>query len=436
MIQALRHVLRTVRRYPTIGISLLIILLLLGMSAHVVIRVPLSEAVTLWNDSPPETWSDNPRLAQPAWTNRFRRVDLPETTVVSMEEAERITESLSETMQRETILLTFDYTYIPFPSEITLFYTMDYNEKVPLVTLTWIKPDGTEIPLHRASAARHDSRFWISQALSMGEALAQDPQDEEALQGQYAIRVEIVTFEPDLAPTEARLVVYGRVYGLAGTDDQRRDLALALQWGTPVALVFGLLATLGSTLLGFTLAAVGAWLGGWVDGIVQRVTEVGMMIPFLPTIMMIAMYYSRNLWVLLGFVVLLNIFTAAVKSYRAMFLQVKNAPYIEAARAYGAGNSRIIFRYMIPQIAPVLLPQFILAVPRFVYLEASLGLLGIADPNLLTWGKVLSAGRDGLYAGHYYWVLEPACLLILTGIAFSLLGYALDRVFNPRLRDT
>jgi peptide/nickel transport system permease protein len=120
-----------------------------------------------------------------------------------------------------------------------------------------------------------------------------------------------------------------------------------------------------------------------------------------------------------------------------MFLQAKEAPYIEAAQAYGASNFRIIFRYLIPRIAPTLLPQFVLIVPTFVFLEATLAVLGLGDPVLPTWGKVLNDAfsQGALYQGHFYWFLEPAILLMVLGVGFSLMGYSLDRVFNPRLRS-
>jgi peptide/nickel transport system permease protein len=77
------------------------------------------------------------------------------------------------------------------------------------------------------------------------------------------------------------------------------------------------------------------------------------------------------------------------------------------------------------------------SVPAFVFLEASLAVIGLGDPVLPTWGKIIQdANSNGaLYKGYYYWVLEPAALLIVTGLAFAILGFALDRIFNPKLRD-
>jgi peptide/nickel transport system permease protein len=227
------------------------------------------------------------------------------------------------------------------------------------------------------------------------------------------------------------------VYGLAGTDHQRRDLMIALLWGTPLALAFGLLAALGTTFTTMVISALGAWFGGWVDGIIQRITEVNMVLPFLSILIMVGTFYSRSLWLMLGVTILLSIFGGTIKTYRAIFLQVKESPYIEAARAYGASNGRIIVQYLVPRIVPLLIPALVTLIPTYVFLEASLAVLGLGDPVMPTWGKIINdAQQNGaLYQGLYYWILEPAILLMITGLAFSMVGFAMDRIFNPRLRS-
>ena len=161
-----------------------------------------------------------------------------------------------------------------------------------------------------------------------------------------------------------------------------------------------------------------------------------MVLPFLPIMIMIGTFYSRSIWVILGATILLSIFGGGIKTYRSMFLQVKESPYIEAAQAYGAGSWRIIFHYLTPRMIPLLIPGLVSGIPAYVFLEAGLAFLGLGDPTLPTWGKVINdaQGNGALYVGLYYWVLEPAVLLMITGLAFAMLGYSLDRIFNPRLR--
>ncbi|MFC2078091.1 ABC transporter permease [Candidatus Bipolaricaulota bacterium] len=443
----LRRALTLARRYPTVTGSLFIILALVGISIYAVVSIPLSEAIASWSVAS-RGRSERPRFAQPTWTNLFRREKLPETIVISMDDVGTTTEPLSDTVWRETTVLAFDYKSSRFPSDLSFFFDIECAELEPRLTLTWVMPDGRETRLYRDNVRPGGRAFWISQDATLPRTLGErvvvglfaDPETRErergpeALQGRYALRVEALAFEEGFSMT-GRLIVYGGVYGIAGTDDERRDLAIGLLWGTPIALMFGLLATIGTTVLGFIIAAVGSWFGGWVGAAVQRITEVNLMLPFLPIVMMVGKFYSSSLWVMLAFIIGLNIFSAAIKTYRAMFLQVKNAPYIEAARAYGASNTRIIFRYLIPRIVPVLVPNFVLGIPQFVFIEASLAILGLGDPTLPTWGKIMADARVGaVYQGHLYWILQPSILLIITGLSFSMLGFALDRVFNPRLR--
>jgi peptide/nickel transport system permease protein len=184
------------------------------------------------------------------------------------------------------------------------------------------------------------------------------------------------------------------------------------------------------------IAAVAVWYGGWVDALIQRVTEVNLVLPFLPILIMIGTFYSRSILTILGASIVLSIFGGAIITYRAVFLQVKESPYIEAAQAYGAKDGRIVMTYLIPRIIPLLIPQMVTLIPSYVFLEASLSVLGLGDPVLPTWGKVITdaLSKGALYQGQYYWILEPAFLLMLTGLAFAMLGFVLDRIFNPRLR--
>ncbi|MEA3441236.1 MAG: ABC transporter permease, partial [Chloroflexota bacterium] len=195
-------------------------------------------------------------------------------------------------------------------------------------------------------------------------------------------------------------------------------------------------AAVGTTVTTMIIAAFGVWYGGWVDETIQRITEVNMILPVLPILIMIGTFYSKSIWVMLGIIILLSIFGAGIKTYRAVFLQVKESPYIEAAQAYGASNSRIIMRYLVPRIVPLLIPQLVVLVPAFVFLEASLAVLGLGDPTIPTWGKIINDARTNgaLYTGYYYWMLQPAILLMITGLAFAMVGFSLDRIFNPRLR--
>ncbi len=392
----------------------------------------------------------NPRNAQPVWFDWFTGDKLPRTIVVTTEDGgvKRI-EPLADGTQRLEIVLPFAYPYDRFPTEITLFSQATYEGTTRTrFSVSLRTPGGEMIPIVTNRAMRATDNYYISQDSQLMMRLGMSPEvglflnagasvpagQRRPVKGQYELVVETTIAEG--AEFDAKLVVYGQVHGLAGTDHRRRDLTVALLWGAPLALVFGLLAAVGSTLTTFALAGIGTWFGGKVDALFQRITEVNMILPMLPILIMVGQFYNRSLWLMLGIVIALNIFSGGMKTYRAMFLQAKESPYIEAARAYGAGNFRTIFRYLLPRIVPVLLPTFVMVVPTFVFLEASLAVIGLGDPLLPTWGKIINdaQSQSALYKGMYYWVIEPAVLLMLTGFAFAMVGFALDRVFNPRLR--
>jgi peptide/nickel transport system permease protein len=346
-------------------------------------------------------------------------------------------------MAEITFSFTFDYPYDGFPQDVVLFVEALYDEKKPLMTLTWLTPDGREFDLGSFSLDSADA-YHLAQDERLArklegqrpeQALFANPAETPmALQGTYELRASALVFEED-AGVDAELVLHGQVHGLAGTDHKRRDLLLGLLWGMPVALAFGFLAAIFTSITTMLIAAVGVWYGGWVDNLIQRITEVNMILPFLPVSIMIYTLYSKSFWVILGVTVLLGIFGAGIKNYRAVFFQLKEAPYIEAAQAYGASNWRLISRYLVPRIGAVLVPQLVILIPSYVFLEATLAFLGVSDPLLPTWGKLIVDALDhGTYSGDYHLVLLPAGLLLLTGFAFAMVGMSLERIFEPRLR--
>ncbi len=443
----IKAAIQEIKNYPSAIFGICIILSLFSLAVYSVIAIPYQDAITLWR-ADVGIWDRTPRNARPAWFNWVPGVNLPQNISSSSQspQAKKEITDLGNGMSRIVIELPFRFDYDGFPKEITLFFDAEYTETRPWVSLVWHTPDGREIDIVEQSI-REQERLRISQMEDLREnlfgyrpliGLFMKPESEppDVKKGEYKLTVDGLVFEED-AQLDVDIVVYGQLYGAAGTDHRRRSLAVALMWGTPIALAFAFLAAVGSTLTTMFIAAVGVWFGGIIDATIQRITEVNMILPALPIMIMVGILYSRSIWVMLAIIIILGIFSAGIKTYRAVFLQVKEAPYIEAARAYGAGNLRILIKYMIPKVLPMLVPQFVVLIPSFVFLEATLAILGLGDPLLPTWGKVLNDAhqQDALLSGQYYWVLLPAFLLITTGFGFAMVGFALDRIFNPRLKS-
>ncbi len=444
--KALQKNLRELLRYPTAIVGLAIVAILLIVAVIALVAIPYDEAVRLWRGGE-EVWYMNPRNAPPEWTNWFRSEKQPTSFLLNT--ADGTAEKTVDPSDPSEALLTytFDYQYDSFPQEMILYFTSTFNEKNPHVSITWYTPDGREVRAGDfAIGATHTFRFSQDEKLKrrLGGQLpmvglfadpASNPEEPLALRGIYKLTIQTFTFEEG-SDVDAEFVFHGQVDGWAGTDHKRRDLGVAILWGTPIALMFGLIAALGTSGLTMIISAIGVWHGGWVDDLIQRITGVNLVLPTLPILIMVGTFYSRSIWLILGVVIALSIFGSGIVTYRSVFLQVKESPYIEAARSYGAGSGRIILFYLLPRIIPMLIPTLVTAIPGYVFLEASLAVLGLGDPVLPTWGKIINdaQGNGALYTGLYYWVLEPAVLLMITGLAFAMLGFSLDRIFNPRLR--
>ncbi|HUI89531.1 MAG TPA: ABC transporter permease [Anaerolineales bacterium] len=441
----LRNSFREILRYPSAIAGVTMVLLLLLVSVYAVIKIPYSQAIYLWRGGE-DVWGANPKFAPPAWFNFFSSKKQPLSFAVNSADG-TMTKTVTAGAQNTgtvNISYSFDFQSDAYPQEMLINFDAKYAAKQPFVSINWVTPDGRNIRIDNLGINQQQTvRFSQDQNFLQGlngqdpmQALFNDPKTNQILKGKYQVQIIGVTFE-QASDINAQFVFQGQVYGLAGTDQYRRDLMVALLWGAPVALAFGLLASIGTLVTTMIIAAIGTWYGGWVDALIQRITEINLVLPYLAILIMVGTFYSHSIWVILGVTVLLNIFTGSIKSYRAIFVQVKESMYIEAARSYGASNGRIIFLYLIPRMIPLLIPGLVSSVPSFVFLESTLAVLGLGDPVLPTWGKIIDDAftNGALYKGYYYWILEPAILLMITGLGFAMLGFALDRIFNPRLRD-
>ena len=467
---SLRGILKEVLTYKSGLFGILLLVFLVILSIATIITIPYTTAINLWRGEK-GVWLENPKNAQPVWIRYIIGKNLPETIKLDSKKAgtlgvsKALTKIPGTDFKKLYIEFTFRYDYDDFPSEINVFFDAKYEKNAPLLKIYIIKPGGIKINLVNYMLQSPDDTLYLSinpmvsqnvnihVASMVGSQLKEElpvegvlfaVEDEsmadvstlKVLKGVYKIIVEGTLFGED-SDVDVKVIIYGKVWGWAGTDHLRRDIGLALLWGTPVAMSFGLTASLMITFLHLTIATISGYYGGWVDSLIQRFTEIYMIIPFLPFLIMIATFYKIDIWILLALVIVLSIFGGGIKSTRALVMQIKEYPYIEAAKVYGASNMRIIFLYIIPKILPPVVPGLIGAVPRYVFLEAGLSFLGLGDPYLPTWGKVINDAysNGALYKGYYYWVLEPAFMLILTAFAFSFLGFALDKIVNPRLRE-
>lgn len=459
--ERISFIIRELRNYPSAIFGLIVIIMLLAGSIYAVTALPYAEVGKDYEQKRLLGRSYIPQTAMPELVNFFSNPPWLSTLVMTQNDKQTnvSTRSLENGWTEKAITFTFDYPYKESPSEIFLYFDPKYVKKLPFVTLEWKYPDGRTLELKPTTVKRSFSydfesgigsfqllkqypewSSWFENTIQYTKPaftllFAQPGSNQPAPQrGTYQLTIKSLLFEAD-SDLQAQFVLLGQVYGMVGTDYARRDLLVPLFWGMPFALLIGLVGTLLTTLIAMLLPAIGVWYGGWVDSLVQRLSEINMILPGLAIAVLVNVLFNFNIWIILGIVVVINAFGSPLKILRSALLQAKEAPYIESARSYGASNLRIITRYLLPRIMPVLIPQLVTQVPSFIFWEATLGFFNIIS-IYPTWGRIIYDGlaRGALY-GSPFWVLEPIFLLLLTSLAFALLGRALERILNPRIID-
>jgi peptide/nickel transport system permease protein len=220
-----------------------------------------------------------------------------------------------------------------------------------------------------------------------------------------------------------------------GTDDLGRSVLTLTIWGSRVSLLVGFMATLLSISIGAVIGIAAGYFGDWRENILMRVTDWFLVIPFLPLAIVLASLLGRSLFNII-LVIGVTSWPGTARLVRAQTLSVKTRPYVERARALGAGTWHTITRHILPNVFPLIFANTILVVAVAILSETTLSFLGLGDPLRVSWGSILefafSAGAGG--AGAWWWLVPPGVAIVLVVLAFTMCGYALDEVLNPRLR--
>ena len=220
---------------------------------------------------------------------------------------------------------------------------------------------------------------------------------------------------------------------LLGTDEIGRDVFSRLIYGARVSLYVGLLAVAIASAVGATAGVVAGFAGGWLDNLVMRLMDVLFSLPTLVLAIAITAILSPNLT---NAVIAIGIVYAPsfARIARGPTLTVMRLPYVEAARALGAGNARLVLRHVLPNIAAPLMVQVTLSLSTAILTEASLSFLGLgAQPPTPSWGLMLNAARQYMLLDAWIAIL-PGLAIALTILGFNLLGDGLRDLLDPRLR--
>ncbi len=230
--------------------------------------------------------------------------------------------------------------------------------------------------------------------------------------------------------------IKGEAFGILGTNYLGNDIWTQFIYGARSAVSLGVAVASTIVLLGMLFGLMAGYrVGTAVDHVLTFVTDVIYFIPTIPLTMVVGIAFGRSLWNI--YLVLIALaWPGTARTIRHWTSVLKSNLYIEAAKAIGASEWRILLRHIAPQLVPFLVYAIVMGVPGVIFFEAGIQLLGFGDPEAPTWGRMISEAYWGgaFLQNAWWWILPPIIGLILLASGFVLLGIALDEVVNPRLR--
>jgi peptide/nickel transport system permease protein len=210
------------------------------------------------------------------------------------------------------------------------------------------------------------------------------------------------------------------------------QLVISARISLEIGVGAGLLATLVSVIIGIS----GGYAGGIIDEALSLLSNVVLVIPTLPLVIVILADVKASGLVPLIVIIALTSWAAAARVLRAQTLSVRNREYVLAARASGERAWRIVFVEILPNELPIIVSNFIFAVIFAILTQAALAFIGLGDPTLLTWGNMLNIAYndEALSVGAWWWFIPPGLCIALLGMGLALINFSLDELLNPRLR--
>jgi len=438
-------------RRGIIGVSIIGFLLLLSAVAPLIIPI---ESYFLWND--PDYWINNPKTAAPSWTNLLGSKEFEHISLDSNDA--KVTSESSEGIRIDNYEFEINMQADTFPDDIMFLYSAKYGDTPPVLQIDVKRPDNNTFTVYYSSlpAANNVNSTFSDRIFSTNENVKEslkqyqslfsysisslepqvvifsDTNKPNVLKGVYQISERFYLFDNFSSVEDAGLILGGKVFGIMGTDDLRRDLAVGIIWGTPIALFIGLTVSIFSITIGLVYGVVAGYRGRRTDETMMRVNDIFYALPTLPLLILLSITFGRSMFLIIGFLLIFS-WMGTAKVIRSIALQMRNFQYIEAAKLMGQSDLKVIFKHIIPQLLPLTFASVAIAVPAAILAEAALSFIGLGDPSLPTWGQILHDANtaDAASRGIWWWIIPPGLMIALTGLAFFLIGNTLDAIANP-----
>lgn len=221
---------------------------------------------------------------------------------------------------------------------------------------------------------------------------------------------------------------------LLGTTDMGRDVFSQVVMGSRIALIIGIIAALLVTIVGTNVGIWAGYYGGWVDNTLMRIVDVIYGIPFIPfVIILVSLLQPSTMNIIIAISILTWRTTARV--VRSQVLSLAQRPYIKAAKVAGAGDFRIMYRHILPNVLPIAFVEMSFTIGWAIVSEASVSFVGLGDPQVMSWGKILHAAFiSGAVRFAPWWVASPGVAIVLLVMSVFFIQRSLEVFVNPRLK--
>ena len=433
------------------GIAILAILIISSIVA--IITIPI-ETFQEWNN--PGSWISYPKVAMPSWVNIFTVQKIPEHRILESPNIQTKTHG-EISLTSHQFGLNFDYD--SFPNDFIYEFSAEYSGS-PLMQVSVVRPDGIKLELLSTSLPNSYSKIIHSERIfstdksikknmmlqsnifefnldriSSEKIVFSEIETNQPLKGNYIFLIDLYGIDSENSIPISKLIIGGKAFGIMGTDELRRDLAIGLLWGTPLALFIGLVVAIASVVMGLLYGVYAGFRGKKTDEVMMRFNDVIYALPALPFLIILSVTISNSIFLMVGFLMIFG-WVGIAKVARSMSLQIKTRGYVDAANMMGQKKSKIIFKHIMPQLLPYAFASIAISVPAAITTEAGLSFLGLGDPSFPTWGQILhDANTFGAAArGLWWWIMPPGVMIAITGLAFVFIGNALDAIVNPKLK--
>jgi len=220
-----------------------------------------------------------------------------------------------------------------------------------------------------------------------------------------------------------------------GTDEVGRDMFSLILYGARISLLIGFCCAFLSILIGTVVGLLSGYFGGWTDDVLMRVTDLFIVIPRLPLVLITVAVLGPSLFNTI-LVIGILIWAGTARIIRVQTLSLKKRQFVERARSLGASHFHIVRRHILPNVMPLVFANTVLVLATAIYLESTVSFLGLGDPTHISWGMILHYAfvSVALAFEAYWYLIPPGVMIVLAVLSFTMCGYALDEVLNPRLR--